>query len=161
MKFSQKNFENWRFWKMHFFWVGHFDFFFQKKKGFFASFPWKHGKGYLLARMGQNFDQAKRDNTFWPMPNILTGSVSFIVTLVALFWSIYILRRSAGKLQKPVTNAPLFSENSFFKEPNLYRSVWRPNLIHKRGFANNAFCHNAYCQFSQQARTNFMQTYLH
>ena len=25
--------------------------------------------------MGQNFDQAKRDNTFWPMPNILEGSV--------------------------------------------------------------------------------------
>ena len=25
--------------------------------------------------MGQNFDQAKCDNTFWPRPNILTGSV--------------------------------------------------------------------------------------
>ena len=25
--------------------------------------------------MAQNFDQAKRDNTFWPMPNILKGSV--------------------------------------------------------------------------------------
>ena len=24
--------------------------------------------------MGQNFDQVKRDNTFWPMPNILCQS---------------------------------------------------------------------------------------
>ena len=31
---SQKNIENWRFWKMTFFWVSHFDFFFQKKKKF-------------------------------------------------------------------------------------------------------------------------------
>ena len=27
--------------------------------------------------MGQNFDQAKCDNTSWPGPNILTGSVTF------------------------------------------------------------------------------------
>ena len=76
MKFSQKNFENWWFWKMHFFWVGHFEIFFPKKNFFFAFFPWKLVKVYWLARMAQNFDQAKRDNTFWPMPNILKGSVS-------------------------------------------------------------------------------------
>ena len=75
MKFSQKNFENWRFWKMHFFWVGHFEFFFSKKKFFFAFFPWKLVKVYWLARMGQNFDQAKCDNNFGLMPNILKGSV--------------------------------------------------------------------------------------
>ena len=34
MKLSQKNVENWRFWKMTYFWVGHFEF-------FFASFHWK------------------------------------------------------------------------------------------------------------------------
>ena len=27
--------------------------------------------------MGQNFDQAKHDDTFWPMPNILNPSVGF------------------------------------------------------------------------------------
>ena len=42
---------------------------------FFAFFPWKLVKVYWLARMAQNFDQAKRDNTFWPTPNILGGSV--------------------------------------------------------------------------------------
>ena len=42
---------------------------------FFSSFPWKSVKVYWLARMGQNFDQAKRDNTFWPRPNILHPSV--------------------------------------------------------------------------------------
>ena len=36
MKFSQKNIENWRFWKMTFFWVGHFEFYFFKKKNFFC-----------------------------------------------------------------------------------------------------------------------------
>ena len=63
-------------WKTQFFWVGHFDFFFFQKKNFFAFFPWKLVKVYWLARMAQNFDQAKRDNTFWPTPNILGGSVS-------------------------------------------------------------------------------------
>ena len=31
---------------------------------FFAFFPLKQVKVYLLARMGQNFDQAKCDSTF-------------------------------------------------------------------------------------------------
>ena len=50
------------------------NFFFQKKN-IFAFFPWKLVKVYWLARVAQNFDQAKSDNTFWPMPNILKGSV--------------------------------------------------------------------------------------
>ena len=32
MKFSEKNIENWRSWKMTFFLGGHFEFFFSKKK---------------------------------------------------------------------------------------------------------------------------------
>ena len=51
------------------------NFFFSEKNIFFAFFPWKLVKVYWLARMGQNFHQVKRDNTFWPMPNILKGSV--------------------------------------------------------------------------------------
>ena len=39
--FSWKFFENWRFWKFQFFWVGHFEFFFQKKRDFFCFFPIK------------------------------------------------------------------------------------------------------------------------
>ena len=35
MKFSRKNFENWRFWKISFFSVGHFENLFSKKKFFF------------------------------------------------------------------------------------------------------------------------------
>ena len=61
MKFSQKNFENWRFWKMHFFWVGHFDFFFQKKN-FFC----------LILTKARNFRKKKywevvelENNVFW------------------------------------------------------------------------------------------------
>ena len=33
--------------------------------------------------MAQNFDQAKRDNTFWPTPNILGGSVSIDIIFAA------------------------------------------------------------------------------
>ena len=47
----------------------------ETKKYFFASLPWKQVKVYWLARMGQNFDQAKPDDTFWLMPNILKGIV--------------------------------------------------------------------------------------
>ena len=36
--------------------------------------------------MGQNFDQAKRDNTFCPVPNILTGSVVQFVIKVGKFF---------------------------------------------------------------------------
>ena len=64
MKFSRKNFENWRFWKISFFSVGHFEIFFSKKKKKIASFSCKMAKVSWLARMGQNFDQAKFDNTF-------------------------------------------------------------------------------------------------
>ena len=52
------------------------NFFFRKKNFFFAFFAWKQVKVYWLARMGQNFDQGKRDSTFWPRQNILKGSVS-------------------------------------------------------------------------------------
>ena len=41
---------------MRFFWVGHFGFFFSKKKIFFCLIPWKIVKGSWIARMGQNFD---------------------------------------------------------------------------------------------------------
>ena len=54
MKFSQKNIENWRNWKMSFFLVGHFEIFLFQKK--IASFPLKHVKVYWLARIFQNFD---------------------------------------------------------------------------------------------------------
>ena len=40
-RFSRKNFENWRFWKMSFFWVSHFEFFFLKKKKKFCFIPMK------------------------------------------------------------------------------------------------------------------------
>ena len=43
-------------------------------------------KVYWLARMAQNFDQAKRDNTFWPTPNILGGSVSSLVHMKIIFY---------------------------------------------------------------------------
>ena len=61
--------------KLSFFESAILNFFFQKKIFFFAFFEWKQVKVYWLARMGQNFDQAKCDGTFWPRPNILKGSV--------------------------------------------------------------------------------------
>ena len=77
MKFSWKNLRIGDFEKRCFFESAILIFFFLKKKFFFAFFPWKQVKVYWLARMGQNFDQGKRDSTFWPRPNILKGSVFF------------------------------------------------------------------------------------
>ena len=53
MKFSQKNVENWRFWKTQFFWVGHFGFFF--KKFFFCFLPMKIGQSFLGIKDGSKF----------------------------------------------------------------------------------------------------------
>ena len=56
MKFSQKNIENWRFWKTSFFWVGHFEFFFSKIF-FFATSQWKSVNIYrIFWRIFRNFD---------------------------------------------------------------------------------------------------------
>ena len=43
-------------WKTQFFWVGHFEIFFAKKKKKFASFPWKLVNIYRVARSFRNFD---------------------------------------------------------------------------------------------------------
>ena len=57
-------------------WPSILNLFFQKYF-FFASFTWKQFKVYWLAKMGQNFDLAKCDNTFWPRPDILHPSVRY------------------------------------------------------------------------------------
>jgi hypothetical protein len=72
---------------------GHFIFF---------SFPWKSVKVSWIARLGQNFDQAKWDNTFCHRPNIIHPSVSLIPNLwilVILFnlQSSYLAERNRSK----------------------------------------------------------------
>ena len=47
MKFSWKNIENWRSWKMIFFWVGHFQFFLQKNKKNFCFISMKTSSPFL------------------------------------------------------------------------------------------------------------------
>ena len=51
---------------------------------FFAFFQRNLVIVYWLARMAQNFNQAKRDNTFWTTPNILGGSVLLVHTFLEL-----------------------------------------------------------------------------
>ena len=41
LNFHEIFFENWRFWKIQFFWVGHFEFFFFFKHFFFCFIPMK------------------------------------------------------------------------------------------------------------------------
>ena len=72
--FLRKNFENCRFWKSQFFWVGHFENFFAKFF-FFASFPWKLVNIYRIARMGQNFDDYSDFQKIPGMPILLQHSV--------------------------------------------------------------------------------------
>ena len=47
MKFSWKNIENWRSWKMRFFWGGHFEFSKSAILNFFASSLWKIQPFYM------------------------------------------------------------------------------------------------------------------
>ena len=56
MKFSQKNFQNWRFWKTAILKNRPFWIFFFKKKNFFASFLWKYVQICMVEWMGQIFD---------------------------------------------------------------------------------------------------------
>ena len=70
MKFLKKNIQNWRSWKMTFFWVGHFEFFFSNKNWFFIFFPMKNNLavlmryhlflqyGWLLQNLGKDFIQS-------------------------------------------------------------------------------------------------------
>ena len=60
---------------------------------FFCFIPMKTSQSFWLARMGQNFDQAKRDNTFWPMLNILKGSV--VIERVCLYVESYFNHESS------------------------------------------------------------------
>ena len=49
--------------------------FFSRPFRFFLLHSNEKMSSFWLARMGQNCDQAKHDDTFWPVPNILTGCV--------------------------------------------------------------------------------------
>ena len=60
---------------MSFFWVGHFEFFFEKKYFFFALFPWKSAEIYMVEWMGQNFDLSLVSRKFLAMRNIALYSV--------------------------------------------------------------------------------------
>ena len=61
--------------KISVFWFSLFDFF---QDFFLLQFAWKLVRCYWLARMGQNFDQAKCDITFWPLANILMARVLYV-----------------------------------------------------------------------------------
>ena len=71
-------FENWRFWKMSFFWVGHFEFFFRKKKNFFCFIPMKISPN-LYGRM----DGSK----FWCFPWFPENSLLCVI----LCYTVYVL----------------------------------------------------------------------
>ena len=100
MKFSQKFFENWRFWKTQFFWVGRFGFFFQKKNCY-CFIPMKIGQSFLGIKNGLKFwwlpwFPAKNHSpqTFQPAVYInynLTGGIRWVVyDIVVYFWKMYI-----------------------------------------------------------------------
>ena len=55
MKFWRKLLSFWRCWKTQFFWVGHFEFFFSKKKFFFCFIPMKKSQSLLVSKDGSKF----------------------------------------------------------------------------------------------------------
>ena len=97
---------------------------------FFASFPWKQVKVYWLARMGQNFDQAKRDNTFWPRPNILHPSV---VTKIALLNNQFKLLRCqilSRFINLPKNRYLDIAEMNNQTDWNWQKNIFEPTQIH-------------------------------
>ena len=82
MKFSWKNIENWRSWKMSFFCAGHFETFFSKKKNFFC-FNLNENKqpvhmrchlflhnGWFLQNLGTDFIRTNMHTTV-PVPFLI------------------------------------------------------------------------------------------
>ena len=118
-------------------------FFFRKKKFFFAFFSWKLDKVYWLARMGQNFGQVKRDNTFSPMPNILKGSVhSSLVHQQTYCIYVTLLINFSNVLFKKIDEEKSVSKNfirknweQFWSSALEWPALWRitMNSLHNEG----------------------------
>ena len=82
----------------------------------------------LLVRMGQNFDPAKHDNTFWPRPNILTGSVRTC---------------ASAKLSPSWTGSPpltRFSNNTVFWITRFVLELSFVHLVLNHSSAYTVFC---------------------
>ena len=69
-KFSRKFFENWRFWKMSFFWVGHFEFFFRKKKKKIC---------FIHRKISLNLYGRMDGSKFWRFPWFLENSLVCVI----------------------------------------------------------------------------------
>ena len=85
MKFSQKIFENWRFWKMTILKNRPFWIVFLQKKFFFASFSWKSVQICMVDWMGQNFDVFPVSSKFLAMLNKTLYSVGPYTSEALLF----------------------------------------------------------------------------
>ena len=106
---------------------------------FFASFPWKKVKVYWLARMAQNFDQTKRDNTFWPRPNILTGSVLIFRCTGFLRLAVFVY---LGFRVKGSSLELVYSLLDWDSSPFIHLSItffFNRTIDRKRGLINRSF----------------------
>ena len=86
MKFSQKNIENWRFWKTHFFWVGHFEFCFSKKKKFLLYFHENQSKVLKYQAEVKIFMITMVSIQKSLPPNISAGSVVLCLPPLTIFF---------------------------------------------------------------------------
>ena len=127
MKFSEFFFQNWRFWKMYFFWVGHFEFFFFKKKNFFC---------LILTKTCQSLLVSKKFSKFWWLPWFPSKNQSpqtFQPTVYRNFMleSIYIIniymflfQAHLGLSREDFMAAPRWKQLEIRKEKGLF---WRRN----------------------------------
>ena len=76
-----------------------------------------------LARMGQNFDQAKRDNSFWPRPNILHVKDQFLNQILALFSNVLKPDRKARLLGYQVS--PVWNVHKWYQK--ILGHFWPPS----------------------------------
>ena len=93
----------------------------------------------LLKRMGQNFDQAKRNDTFWPMPNILTGVHVFLRFGDAseIFWShILCYKKRLMAMHFKLIRLVLYQRRQTLLLHSIFHSLW-PKLLELMNLFDN------------------------
>ena len=83
----------WRSWKTQFFWVGHFEFFFSKKKNFFCFIPMKTCQSLLVSK-----DFSK----FWWLPWFPAPNSTCLNICNTVYIHIFLYRQ--GETDKHITN---------------------------------------------------------
>ena len=88
--------------------------------------------------MGQNFDQAKRDNTFWTMPNILHPSVHLSTLLFIIIIQLFAATKDTNDRVTHTLHANIAFLN-FAERPKLLNSYFNNVVIDQGSIPNYSY----------------------